>query len=117
MHERVLQLWASVVLVGFAGAPVPGASQQPPVAAGVAVRGRLVAADTNLPFRDATVSLQPLSSQPPPPGREAMERMSQAGAPVDAEGRFEFPDVRPGSYRGCRNSRADGDAIRSGLLS
>lgn len=99
MHERILQLWASVVLVGVAGAAVPGAGQLPPAASGVAVRGRLVAADTNLPFRDATVSLQPLSSQPPPPGREAMEWMSQASTPVDAEGRFEFPDVRAGSYR------------------
>ena len=45
-------------------------------APGAIVRGRLVAADTNLPFRDATVSLQPLSSQPPQPGREKMEWMT-----------------------------------------
>ena len=58
-----------------------------------------MAADTNLPFRDVTVSLQPLSSEPPPSGREAMGAlMMQGGTPVDAEGRFEFPDVRAGSY-------------------
>ena len=105
MHGRAprltrAQLWASLVVVGFLGAPVRSASQQPPAAPGAIVRGRLVAADTNLPFGDATVSLQPLSSPPPQPGREKMEWMTgQVAAAVDAEGRFEFPDVRAGSYR------------------
>ncbi len=102
MRERAsrlvrAQLWVCYVAVGVLGASARTACQEPPVPS--VVRGRIVAADTSLPFRDVSVSLQPLSSQPPPPGREAMEWMSQGSAPVDAEGRFEFPDVRAGSYR------------------
>ena len=100
MHERLLQLWASAVLVGFAGGQVSKrTARSRRHASVVVVRGRLVAADTSQPFRDATVSLQPLSAQPPAPGREAMDWMSQATAVVDADGRFEFPNVRAGAYR------------------
>ncbi len=122
VHERAprltrAQLWASLVVVAFLGAPVRSASQQPPAAPGAIVRGRLVAADTNLPFRDATVSLQPLSSQPP----HAWARENG----VDAAGRcgrrrrgaIRVPRRAGRIVSDCRNSRSDGHAIRSGLLS
>jgi hypothetical protein len=85
-----------LIAASFAGAQAQRPAPQPGVAT---LRGRLVAADTGLPFRDATVTLQPFSSQPPPPGREGMEWMTLAGTPVDAEGRFELPDVPAGSFR------------------
>lgn len=101
MHRRLTRLAGPPVLLiliatGFAGT----SAQRPAPPPGVAtLRGRLVAADTGLPFRDATVSLQPFSSQPPPAGRGGMEWMTLAGTPVDAEGRFELLDVPAGSYR------------------
>jgi len=93
------QLCACLVVVSLAGRTAVGVQREQPVGSTTTILGRLVAADTNLPFRDATVSLQLLSSQPLAPGREGMDWMTQTGTPVDAEGRFEFPDVRAGSYR------------------
>jgi Carboxypeptidase regulatory-like domain len=99
MHDQAPRLIRAPLWVCFAmaGALAPSAWQQPQAPS--VVRGRVVAADTNLPFRDVTVSLQPLASEPPSSGREAMgASMMQGGTLVDAEGRFEFPDVRAGSY-------------------
>jgi len=108
MHLRFTRVGGAPFLLVLIVTGVVGVSAQqfdisahrtPPQPGVATVRGRLVAADTGLPFRDATVSLQPFSSQPPPPGREGMEWMTLAGTPVDAEGRFELPDVPAGSYR------------------
>jgi Carboxypeptidase regulatory-like domain len=99
MHLRPCRVSATLwvlIAASFAGAQAQRPAPQPGVAS---LRGRLIAADTGLPFRDATVSLQPFSSQPPAPGREGVEWMTLGGTPVDAEGRFELPDVPAGSFR------------------
>jgi hypothetical protein len=101
MYLRPSRVPATLILLTLLATGAAGTQgQRPAPQPGVAtLRGRLVAADSGLPFRDATVSLQPLSSQPSPPGREGMEWMTLAGSPVDAEGRFELPDVPAGSFR------------------
>lgn len=57
---------------GVAGASQQVRAQQPSAPSGVTVQGRLVAAETSQPFRDATVILQPVTEAPAPPGLEAI---------------------------------------------
>ena len=64
-------------------------AQKPATGTG-AIRGRVVAADTGVPMRRATVMLMPMQpTQPTPPRNVA----------TDAEGRFEFKALPAGSYR------------------
>jgi Carboxypeptidase regulatory-like domain len=68
---------------------------QPSPTSTAVIRGRLVAADTNVPLRDATVDLQSLSAEARP-----VTRIPAGGSIVlDAEGRFEIAGVAPGQYR------------------
>ncbi len=104
MDHRFSRRTGAVLVASFAAVVFVDAARQtreepPPTGPTVTIRGRLVAADTNLPFRDAEVSLQRFSTQPAPPGREAMEWMASSSVTVDSEGRFEFASVAAGSYR------------------
>ena len=55
-----------------------------------AIRGQVVAADTGVPMRRATVMLMPVQPSQPTPSRNVA---------TDADGRFEFKALPAGSYR------------------
>lgn len=69
---------------------------RPGSAGSAIIRGRVTAADTGLPVRDALIRLQPVD------GTNVIAYPSgffPGGAPVDAEGRFELSGIAAGAYR------------------
>ena len=95
MHPRLILVTVLAAVASFAPIPAAGdvadssqqiRAQQPSVPSGITIQGRLVAADTGQPFRDATVTLQPVTAKPDLPGLDAMAFFPSNGRPVDAEG-------------------------------
>jgi hypothetical protein len=97
---------AAIVLLSeviLSGHPQPPARDRPPSPAAAntaSVRGRVVAADTREPLRNARVSLAGSSRVPP--------------VFTDDDGRFAFTDLSPGRY--AISARKSGYAAVSGAL-
>jgi len=99
-RKTTMRLAAVLLCVTPTTSAMSTVSQAPPAAPPAILRGLVVTADTNAPFNDATVGLEPVTSQAPPSKPELPVWVSVPGArAVDSDGRFEIQTTLTGPFR------------------
>ena len=84
-------------LAAVAQQPAPLPAKEPTGA----VIGHVICADTNLPARIASVTLQPIVDSPPPSAAKSSEPQPRTAITISEtllDGSFAIPNVKPGNY-------------------